>query len=194
MSGRDLTAAEHREEWGMARTSLVTGAASGIGNAIATGLARHRDHVVLVVRSPARGEEAIQQIREKVPDASLEALPCDLSSQASIRAAAASFAADHDRLDVLVNAAGVFRKTRSVTADVLEETFATNYLAYFLLTNLLLPTLRSAEAARIVNMTSRYSNGPWVSRLNFDDLQSATGRYSAMRSTPPPRGTQAPVG
>lgn len=167
------------------KTALVTGAGSGIGHAVATGLARDGYRVVLVVRNAQRGDDAVRAIRTHVPDAQLEALPCDLASQASIREVASTFLATHDKLDVLVNSAGVFRKTRNVTPDGLEETFATNHLAYFLLTNLLLPALERAAPSRIVNLSSKYGNGPWVSKVDFDDLQTAKGKYSFMRATPP---------
>ena len=121
--------------------ALVTGATGGLGNAVAAGLAREGALVVVVGRSEARAEQAMQGIRSRVPAAQLEPLACDLSAQSSIRSAAAGFLGRHDRLDVLVNAAGVFRKERHVTADGLELTFATNVMAYFLLTNLLLDAL-----------------------------------------------------
>lgn len=165
--------------------ALVTGATGGLGKAIATGLAREGAVVAVVGRSTARAEEAAKSIGQLVPGARLEPLACDLSDQASIRAAAAGFLSRHDRLDVLVNAAGVFRKERHVTPDGLELTFATNVMAYFLLTNLLMDALKKAAAtggnARIVNIASRYGN----TKLNFDDLQTAEGRYSYLRSTPP---------
>jgi NAD(P)-dependent dehydrogenase (short-subunit alcohol dehydrogenase family) len=179
--------------------ALVTGAASGLGKAVATGLAREGALVVVVGRSGPRAEEAMRGIRQLVPDARLEPLACDLSVQSSIRAAAAEFLSHHDRLDVLVNAAGVFRKERHVTPDGLELTFATNVMAYFLLTNLLLDALKNAAAvadgdsgvagqpsgaartSRIVNIASKYGN----TKLKFDDLQTAKGRYSYLRSTPP---------
>jgi NAD(P)-dependent dehydrogenase (short-subunit alcohol dehydrogenase family) len=179
--------------------ALVTGAAGGLGQAVATGLAREGAMVVVAGRSAARAEAAMEGIRTLVPDALLEPLVCDLSAQSSIRAAAAHFRSSHDRLDVLVNAAGVFRKERQVTPDGLELTFATNVMAYFLLTNLLLDPLRNAAAtgrertgtparaaagprtSRIVNITSRYGNA----KLDFDDLQTAKGKYSYFRSTPP---------
>ena len=87
----------------------------------------------------------MRDIRANVPDAKLEVLECDLASQSSIRDAAGHFMADHDRLDILVNAAGVFVKERKLTADGIELTFATNYLAYFLLTHELLPLLQTAR-------------------------------------------------
>ena len=179
--------------------ALVTGAAGGLGNAVAAGLAREGALVVVVGRSEARAEQAMKGIRSRVPAAQLEPLVCDLSDQSSIRAAVADFLARHDRLDVLVNAAGVFRKDRHVTADGLELTFATNVMAYFLLTNLLLDALRNGavtargsigsadgpaagpHTSRIVNIASRYGN----TKLNFDDLQTAKGKYTYLRSTPP---------
>lgn len=176
--------------------ALVTGAASGLGQAVATGLAREGALVIVVARTPARAEDAMKGIRSLVPAALLEPLACDLSIQSSVRAAAAGFASRHDRLNVLVNAAGVFRKERQVTPDGLELTFATNVMAYFLLTSLLLDALTQAAAlgksgaaadrtgarnSRIVNIASKYGN----TKLHFDDLQTAKGTYSYLRSTPP---------
>ncbi|BAS09260.1 retinol dehydrogenase 14 [Arthrobacter sp. Hiyo4] len=165
--------------------ALVTGAAGGLGGAVASGLAREGALAVVVGRSTTRASEAMAGIRWLVPGANLEPLVCDLSDQSSIHAAA-DFLSGHDRLDVLVNAAGVFRKERQVTRDGIELTFATNVMAYFLLTSLLLDALTHHAAAppsnsRIVNIVSRYGNA----RLNFDDLQTASGKYSYLRSTPP---------
>ena len=162
------------------RVALVTGAASGIGRATATGLAREGATVVLLVRNAQRGEQAVREIRAQVPNADLEVLECDLASQESIRDAARRLFAGHDRLDVLVNAAGVFVKEKRITADGVELTFATNYLAYFLLTRELLPLLRSSAPARVVNVASKYGR----TRIDFDDLQKLESRYSYMRSTP----------
>jgi retinol dehydrogenase 12 len=181
------------------RLALVTGATGGLGKAVASGLAREGAAVVVVGRSAARAEAAMADIRTLVPDARLEPLACDLSAQSSIRQAVSYFLSRHGSLDVLVNAAGVFRKERHVTPDGLELTFATNVVAYFLLTHLLLDGLKRAASerkastgtagttgpatsrARIVNVASRYGNAT----LNFDDLQTAKGRYSYLRSTPP---------
>ncbi|WP_461175097.1 SDR family NAD(P)-dependent oxidoreductase [Arthrobacter sp. Z1-9] len=187
------------------RLALVTGATGGLGKAVASGLAREGAAVVVVGRSLARAEAAMAGIGALVPDARLEPLACDLSAQSSIRRAASDFLSRHDRLDVLVNAAGVFRKERHVTPDGLELTFATNVVAYFLLTDLLLDALKRAgtqekantgtagrsgpagspsaagSPARIVNVASRYGN----TTLDFDDLQTAKGKYSYLRSTPP---------
>ncbi len=162
------------------KDALVTGAASGIGRATATGLAREGATVVLLVRNAERGEQALREVRASVPGSTVEALPCDLSVQSSIRDAARRFVASHDRLDVLVNAAGVFVKEKTLTADGIELTFATNYLSYFLLTHELLPLLRTSAPARVVNVASKYGR----TKIDFDDLQKLRKPYSYLRSTP----------
>ncbi len=173
------------------RTALVTGASGGLAKAIATALAREGATVVVVGRTEARAEEAMRDIRAAVPGAIVELLACDLSNQASIRSAAEEFLSRHDELHVLVNAAGVFRKERHTTADGLEVTFATNVMGYFLLTNLLLDALKrgatrdEGQPSRVVNIASKYSGGPSVTKIDFDDLQTAKGGYSYLRSTPP---------
>ena len=161
------------------RVALVTGAASGIGAATSIGLASGVS-VVLLVRNAGRGEQAMRDIRASVPDAKLDVLECDLASQSSIRDAAKRFMENHDRLDILVNAAGVFVKDRKLTADGIELTFATNYLAYFLLTNELLPILRSSAPARVINLASKYGR----SKIDFEDLQKLRTRYSYLKSAP----------
>jgi NAD(P)-dependent dehydrogenase (short-subunit alcohol dehydrogenase family) len=162
------------------RVALVTGAASGIGQATAVGLAREGMTVALLVRNTQRGEQAMRDVRARVPDAALEVVECDLAAQASIRDAAARFRDSHDRLDVLVNAAGVFVKEKTITPEGVELTFATNYLAYFLLTQELLPLLRNSAPARIVNVASKYGR----TRIDFDDLQRLQTPYSYLKATP----------
>jgi retinol dehydrogenase 12 len=184
MMGTDragAAAAEGRRMAGMdGRVALVTGAASGIGRATAIGLAREGAGVVLLVRNAGRGEQALSALRTAVPGATVETLECDPSSQASIREAAARFRAQQDRLDVLVNAAGVFVKERTLTAEGVELTFATNYLAYFLLTQELLPLLRESAPARVVNVASKYGR----TTIDFSDVQKLGTPYSYLRSTP----------
>lgn len=173
------------------RVSLVSGATGGLGKAIATALAHEGGTVVVLGRSEARAEDAIRDIQAVVPNAALEPLACDLSSQASIRSAVDEFHSRHQTLNVLVNAAGVFRKERQVTPDGLEVTFATNVMGYFLLTNLLLDSLKRGASAddawtsRVVNIASKYSGGPSVTKIDFDDLQTTKRKYSYMRATPP---------
>jgi NAD(P)-dependent dehydrogenase (short-subunit alcohol dehydrogenase family) len=159
---------------GMPPTHLVTGANAGIGLEIARGLARAGAHVVLACRDRGRGEGALATIREDVPGASLELLLVDVSSQASIRSAAAAFTGSHDTLDVLVNNAAVVSKTRQESVDGIELTFATNVLGYHLLTGLLLPALKRAAAARVVNVASMMAYG-----LELDDVEWRRRPYDA---------------
>ena len=165
----------------MRKRALVTGANSGIGKAAALGIAKAGYDVTLVVRNPARGEAAAKEIRAAAPGTTVDLLEMDLSMQLSIREGAKEFLEAHDKLDVLVNCAGVFLKERQETEDNLERTFATNYLAYFLLTNQLLPALKAAAPSRIVNVSSRYGN----TTLDFDDLQVKKREYTFYRAVAP---------
>ncbi len=157
---------------------LVTGANSGIGFATAEELASRGAAVVMVCRDKERGEAARARIAKRVPEASIDLLIADLSSQAEIRRLAAQLIDRYARLDVLVNNAGVFLGSRRETADGLEATFAINHLAYFQLTNLLLPLLKASAPSRIVNVSSNAHDG---ARLDLSDLNSAS-RYNGMRA------------
>lgn len=155
------------------RVCIVTGANRGLGLATARGLAALGARVILTARDKHRGEKALSAIRDAVGDADVELLALDLASQQSIREMAAAFRDRHDRLDVLINNAGVFTNKRTVTPDGLELMFATNHLGPFLLTNLLLDTLKATsqptlgEGARILTVTA-----PSTTRLDFEDLQA----------------------
>ncbi|MEA3189744.1 MAG: retinol dehydrogenase 12 [Thermoplasmata archaeon] len=163
-----------------APTALVTGGTSGIGKAVAAGLANEGYHVVLLVRDMGRGQAAVSDLQRANPKARLELLPGDLSSQESVRKAAKAFTRGHDRLDALVHCAGVFLPDRKVTADGVEATLATNYLGPFLLTNLLLPTLRKSAPARVVSVASRYGGA----KLDFEDLNLEKRKYSYLKAVP----------
>lgn len=145
------------------------------------GLARAGFDMTLVARNRQRGEAAKAEVEGAAPDARAELLLIDLSSQRSIREGAAAFLREHDRLDVLVNAAGVFLRERSETEDGIERTFATNYLGYYLLTHELLPALRRSAPSRIVNVASRYGR----SRIHFDDMMVKSRKYSFFKAVPP---------
>ena len=150
------------------RVCLITGATSGIGKETALALARLGALVLLVARDPGRGQDALTDVRAASPSRVGELFVADLSSLASIRQLADSVRARHPILHVLINNAGGIWDRREVTVDGFERTFATNHLAYFLLTNLLLPTLRAGAPARIVNVSSDAHFG---TTLDFDDLQ-----------------------
>src|SRR6185436_10955163 len=136
------------------KVAIVTGANSGIGRVTAEGLALRGASVVMVCRDHARGASAQSEIKEKSGNSSVELMLCDLASQKSIREFASEFKRTHERLDVLVNNAGVYLRKRTVTADGIETTFAVNHLAYFLLTESLLDLLKRSEPARIINVAS----------------------------------------
>ena len=148
---------------------MVTGATSGIGLVTARRLAERGASVVLVGRDPERGEAALATIRKSAPDATLDVLYANLANQADVRKLAEETQTRYPRLDVLLNNAGGMFGGRQLSADGIEMTFALNHLNYFLLTNLLLPTLRATPDARIVNVASRAHKGV---ELQFDDLQN----------------------
>ena len=148
----------------------VTGANSGIGKETALALAGMGATVVLVCRSESRGAEALHDIKSQTGNDSLSLVVGDFSSQRQVRDAAQAILAMHDRLDVLVNNAGVTPWERRVTDENgLELIFAVNHLAPFLLTNLLLERLKASAPGRVVTVSSgAHRRVP----LNFDDLQN----------------------
>jgi retinol dehydrogenase-14 len=154
------------------RTCLVTGANRGIGFAIAHGLAAQGAHVILIVRDEKAGSAAAEEIRRVTENNAVDVLVADLSSQASIREVAEQVLTRYRRLHALVNNAGVITRRRSLTVDGIETQFAVNHLAYFLLTSLLLPRLRTSVPARIVVMAS---DAHWTHKLDFEDLQLSRG-------------------
>jgi NAD(P)-dependent dehydrogenase (short-subunit alcohol dehydrogenase family) len=154
----------------MGKTCLITGATAGIGKETALALAARGFKMVLVSRDRDRGEKAREEIRRSGRGEAVELIIGDLSSQESIRKMAAEFEDRFDRMDVLVNNAGALYAERTLTVAGIEATFATNHLAYFLLTGLLLPILKQSAPARIVNVASDAHR--WA-RLDFDDLQGA---------------------
>ncbi len=122
---------------------LITGGTSGIGKAAATALAAMGAEVVVTGRSRERGETAVEEIRRGSGNEGVSHLFADLSVQAEVRRLAEEFGRSHDRLDVLVNNAGVILSRRTETPDGIETTLAINHLAPFLLTNLLLEMLKT---------------------------------------------------
>lgn len=155
---------------------MITGANSGIGKATALALAEMDAIVVMVCRNQKWGKEAREEIREKTGNQSVDLLIADLSLQKAIIQLVADFKRKYQNLHVLINNAGVLLQNRSVTEDDrIETTFAVNYLAPFLLTHLLLDTIKASTPARIINVSS--ATHTW-SHLNLDDLQNEN-RYDA---------------
>ena len=147
---------------------MVTGATSGIGKVTARALAEQGATVIVVGRNPARSDATVREIRQQTGNNHVELLLANLSSMQQVRDLAAEFRRRHDRLHVLVNNAGAIFMMRHTSADGLEMTFALNHLSPFLLTNLLLDTIRASAPARIVNVSSVVHAGM---RLNLDHLQ-----------------------
>ena len=135
------------------RTFLVTGANSGLGRATAAALAARGGAVVLAARSEERTRPVLDAIRGRHPEADIRFLALDLADLAGVRRAAESFLESGQRLDVLVNNAGV-AGTRALSRDGFDLTYATNHIGPFLLTHLLIPRMREAGEGRIVNVSS----------------------------------------
>lgn len=136
------------------RVAVVTGANGGLGLETAEALAEAGASVVLAARSPGKTENAVSRILEAAPDASLQIVPLDLASQASVRRAAEQILGEHDQIDLLVNNAGVMGIPEGRTEDGFETQLAVNHLGHFALTGLLLPALLRSPNARVVTVTS----------------------------------------
>jgi NAD(P)-dependent dehydrogenase (short-subunit alcohol dehydrogenase family) len=149
------------------KTVLITGANSGIGKAASLALAKMGAQVVMVARNRERGEAARAEIIKDSGNNSVDLLLADMSSLESVRQLSREFQSQYPRLDVLVNNAGLFNQRRNVTVDGYENTFETNYLSSFLLSNLLLDLLKKSAPSRIVNVSSV---GHYNGHINFDDL------------------------
>jgi NAD(P)-dependent dehydrogenase (short-subunit alcohol dehydrogenase family) len=155
--------------------ALVTGANSGIGFETAQALAAHGAHVVLACRNRQKAQRAAEAIRSDIAGASVAVLDLNLADLVSVRQAAQQFRAEHDRLDLLVNNAGVMGTPYRQTADGFELQMATNHLGHFALTGLLLDRLQASDRARVVTVSSLMHRS---GRIPFDDVEG-----SAIRNT-----------
>jgi NAD(P)-dependent dehydrogenase (short-subunit alcohol dehydrogenase family) len=160
------------------KVCLVTGATSGLGMVAAQALALQGATVVIVARHAERGTATVHHITQATGNTHVELLLADLSVQAQVRHLAVAFQRRFDRLDVLLNNAGAIFTKRLLSADGLEMTLALNHLNYFLLTHLLLDTLKASAPARIVNVASNAHHG---GQINFADLQGER-HYSGWRA------------
>jgi len=147
------------------RLAVVTGANSGLGLVAARELARAGATVVVACRNIGK---AADTIRSAVPGASVDVEQLDLADLASVRAFAARIAGQRDRVDLLINNAGVMAPPRRTTADGFESQLGTNHLGHFALTGLLLGTLLAAPRPRVVTLSSA---AHMMGKINFDDLQ-----------------------
>ncbi len=154
------------------KTVLITGATDGIGKEAAKALAGEGANVIIVGRNPRKTETALADIRKASKGGNVQAMLADLSMQSEVRRLAAEFKANHARLDVLINNAGVIQVRRKLTPDGFEMTWAVNHLAYFLLTHELLDLLTASASSRILNTAS---SGHYYGTLRFANLQPRWG-------------------
>ena len=151
------------------KVCIITGASSGIGRATALSLSRMGATVVMVARDAGRGQAALEELRTASGNHDVDLLLADLSSQAEVRRLAKELGSRYPQLHVLINNAGVAPVKRQVTKDGMEMAFAVNYLAPFLLTNLLLDPLKAGAPARVVNVAGDFHR---KATIKFGDLMS----------------------
>ena len=164
--GFDSTADEVLAEIDLGgRIVLITGGYSGLGRETARAMAAKGAHVILSGRDATKLSAAADEIAEAT-GAKIETLVCDLASLASVRRAAAQANERFERIDLLINNAGVMACPMARTEDGFEMQFGTNHLGHFLLTNLLMPLIEQGRDPRIVNLSSR---GHHIDRVHFDD-------------------------
>lgn len=156
------------------KSILLTGATNGIGLEASVDLAKRGAKLVMVGRDPARTDAARADVEQRSGSKEVTSLLCDFESQEAIRKLAEDYRARHDRLDVLVNNAGTVNKTRRLTKDGIEATFAVNHLGYFLLTNLVLDLLEKSAPSRVVIVASV---GHRRGTMDFDDLGYERGYF-----------------
>ena len=165
------TAADIPDQTG--RVVVITGANTGLGYETAAALAEHGAHVVLAVRNLDKGKDAATRISATSPRGEVALQELDLTSLESIRAAADQLRSDHDRIDLLINNAGVMWTPKSTTKDGFELQFGTNHLGHFAFTGLLLDRLLPVAGSRVVTVSS--SGHRIRAGIHFDDLQWERG-------------------
>ncbi len=146
---------------------IVTGATSGIGKATALVLAKMDANLILVGHNEERLQASCEEITKRTSNGTVRPMLCDLSSMEEVRRLAREFKEQYNKLDVLVNNAGLILGERKLTVDGYEYTFALDHLSPFLLTNLLLDELKAAAPSRVVTVSS---NAHFSGHMHFDDL------------------------
>jgi NAD(P)-dependent dehydrogenase (short-subunit alcohol dehydrogenase family) len=164
----------------MDKTYLITGGTSGIGKAIATGVAKTGARVVIVSRSGEKGEKSINEITKASSNPNVSYLTADLSLMKSVQQLSEQFKQQHKSLYGLVNAAGSWFFEKEMTDEGIDKSFAVNYLGHYALTNFLLDILKNTENARVVTVggAPKYMKNP---KINLDDVQ-LTQSYSGMKA------------
>ncbi len=154
------------------KTIIVTGSNSGIGKEAAQNLAKSDHRVLMLCRDSKKSEHVHKEIVAQSGNENIFLIPVDLSDPISIRSAVEQVKCQYPKIDVLVNNAGLYKVKREETANGIEKTFAVNYLAPFMLSQMLLENLEASENGRIINVVSElYKSGS----INFDNLMLKTG-------------------
>jgi NAD(P)-dependent dehydrogenase (short-subunit alcohol dehydrogenase family) len=153
---------------------LITGGSAGVGRASALGLARLGSQIVLLSRDPERAERTRVDLIANTGNERIHCLQADLAEGSSVRRAAQEFQENYQRLDILMNCAGVLYPRRTVSIEGVEMTLAVEFLGHFLLTSLLLDLLKRSAPARVLTVTG--NAGPLrFAHIHFDDLQLEQG-------------------
>ena len=153
----------------LGRTALVTGANSGLGYFTSLELARHGAHVIMAARDEQKGRAALARLKADVPNAAVELQLLDLADLDNVKAFAAKLISSGQKLDILINNAGLMMPPRGTTKQGFETQFGVNHLGHFALTLLLLPLLEKSNDGRVVTVSSGLHRS---GAINFDDLQS----------------------
>ena len=161
------------------KIAIVTGSSSGIGYETARALAIKNATVIVSVRNHKKGQDAVNKIKQQDDKADVTIMELDLASLDSVRKFADNFKKKYDRLDLLINNAGVMVPPYSKTKEGFELQFGTNHLGHFALTGLLLDLLRETPDSRIVNVSSTAHK---MGDLNFEDLNWENRKYNKMKS------------
>lgn len=161
------------------RVVIITGASSGIGLETAKAFAEKNAELMLAVRDADKGERAVRTILKQYPKAKVSVQLLDLAELKSVTDFAADFLANHDRLDLLINNAGIMMCPFAKTADGFEIQFGTNHLGHFALTGLLLPLLQQTNNSRVVNVSSLAHRG---GKPDFSDLNWSQREYNTSQA------------
>ncbi|KAM6967976.1 retinol dehydrogenase 12 [Aplochiton taeniatus] len=161
------------------KTVVITGANTGIGKETSQDMARRGARVLMACRDLTRAERAAEEIRRRTGNGNVVVRHLDLSSLYSVREFAREFVATEDRLDILINNAGVMMCPQWTTEDGFETQLAVNHLGHFLLTNLLLGKLKSSAPSRVVTVSSIAHKG---GKIQFDDLFFTKRPYNSLDS------------